>query len=308
MLDIKDLHPIGIGTWTISKETYDKDIKGLLYSFEKGQNSIECNASYLAGESLDVVADFIKQIDREKIFINAVMTYGVKNAGDVHKFLDLYLKKLGTTYVDCITYGATLDFLEKEGFAPSEYLKVVRELQKQGKTRFIGMSNLSPEDYEKYGPFDHFEGCYGLETNVYEDNGLLDKAKSSFVAYQPLRRNRTAKMNYPILIELAKKYDKTQNQIILNWIIKHKGIKILCKCTDIPHIDENLQSLDFDMELEDYTRLDEFRQPFFDNLKVKFRENEEGILIHQVPNQDPLGKEKYIASYGTDKETMKIKE
>ena len=44
MVDIKDIHPIGIGTWTISKSTYDKDIKGLLYSFEKGQNSIECNA------------------------------------------------------------------------------------------------------------------------------------------------------------------------------------------------------------------------------------------------------------------------
>ena len=308
MIDIKDLHPIGIGTWTISKANYDKDINGLLHSFNKGQNSIECNASYLAGESLEVVADFINQIDREKIFINVVMTYGVKNEDDVYKFLDLYLKKLGTTYVDCITYGATLDFLEKEGFAPNEYLKVVKELQRQGKTRFIGMSNLSPEDYEKYGPFDHFEGCYGLETKVYEDNGLLEKAKSSFVAYQPLRRNRTAKMNYPILIELAKKYDKTQNQIILNWIIKHKGIKILCKCTDISHIDENLDSLDFDMLLSDYERLDEFRQPFFDNLKVKYRENEDGVLIHQVPNQDPNGIEKYIASYGTDKETMKIEE
>lgn len=54
MLDIKDLHPIGIGTWTISKANYDKDITGLMYSFEKGQNSIECNASYLADESLDV--------------------------------------------------------------------------------------------------------------------------------------------------------------------------------------------------------------------------------------------------------------
>lgn len=308
MVDIKDLHPIGIGTWTISKATYDKDVKGLLYSFEKGQNMVECNASYLAGESLEVVADFIKKIDREKIFINVVMSYGVKNAYDVYKFLDLYLKKLGTTYVDCITYGATLDFLEKERIEPSEYLKVVRDLQKQGKTRYIGMSNLSPEDYEKYGPFDHFEGCYGLETKVYEDNGLLEKAKSSFVAYQPLRRNRTAKMNYPILIELAKKYGKSQNQIILNWIIKHKGIKVLCKCTNIVHINENLQSLNFDMEQVDYTRLDKFRQPFFDNLKVKFRENEEGILIHQVPNQDPNGVEVYIPSYGTAKETMKIEE
>lgn len=307
MLNINELHPIGIGTWTISNKTKEKDIKGLLYSFKHGQNSIECNASYLSGDSLDVVAEFIKKIDREKIFINAVMTYGVKNAEDVRNFLDLYLKKLGTTYVDCITYGATLDFLEKEGFAPEEYLKVVKDLQKEGKTRYIGMSNLSPEDYEKFGPFDHFEGCYGLETKVYEDNGVLEKAKSSFVAYQPLRRNRTAKMNYPVLLELSKKYNKTQNQIILNWIIKHKDIRVLCKCTDTTHIDENLEALEFEMAEEDYIKLDEFRQPFFDNLKVKYREGEDGILIHQVPNQDPLGIEKYIPSYGTDKETMKIK-
>ena len=307
MVELKNLHPIGIGTWTISKKEYDKELKGLLHSFERGQNFVECNASYLAGETFDVVADFVKQVDREKLFINVVMTYGVKCADDVYKFLELYLEKLGTTYVDCITYGATLDFLEKEGFAPSEYLEVVRDLQKQGKTRFVGMSNLSPEDYEKYGPFDYFEGCFGLETKVYEDLGVLDKAKSCFVAYQPLRRNRTAKMNYPVLVELANKYSKTQNQIILNWIVKHKKIKVLCKCTNIVHIDENLESLDFEMDKEDYVKLDKFRQPFFDNLKVKFRENEAGVLIHQVPNQDPLGEERYVASYGTAKETMNIK-
>ena len=306
MVDLKELHPIGIGTWTISKSNYKKDISGLLYSFNNGQNFIECNASYLAGESLDVVADFIKQVDREKIFINVVMTYGVKCADDVNKALNLYLKKLSTNYVDCITYGATLDFLEKEGFAPCEYLKTVKDLQSRGKTRYIGMSNLSPEDYKKYAPFDYFEGCYGLETKVYEDNGVLGIDKASFVAYQPLRRNRTAKMNYPILLELSKKYKRTQNQIILNWIIKHKGIKVLCKCTDISHIDENLQSLKFDMEKSDYEKLDGFRQPFFDNLKVKYRENEDGILIHQLPNQDPKGVEKYVASYGTEKETIKL--
>ncbi len=307
MVDINNLHPIGIGTWTISNATREKDIKGLIYSFENGQNSIECNASYLAGESLEVVADFIKQIDREKIFINAVMTYGVKSAEDVYKFLDLYLEKLGTNYVDCITYGATLDFLRKEGFEPEEYLKVVKDLQRQGKTRFIGMSNLSPEDYEKYGPFDHFEGVFGLETKIYEDNGVLQKAGKSFVAYQPLRRNRTSKMNYPLLKELAEKYNKTQNQIILNWIIKHKKVKVLCKCTDTVHISENLESLKFDMEQSDYEKLDLFRQPFFDNLKVKYRDDEDGVIIHQVPNQDPLGMEKYVPGYGTKKETMNIK-
>ena len=62
------------------------------------------------------------------------------------------------------------------------------------------------------------------------------------------------------------------------------------------------------MELTDYIKLDEFRQPYFDNLKVKFREQDEGILIHQVPNQDPNGIEKYVPSFGTAKETMKIEE
>ncbi len=113
-------------------------------------------------------------------------------------------------------------------------------------------------------------------------------------------------MNCPILVELAKKYNKTQNQIILNWVVKHKGIRVSCKCTDIVHIDQNLQSLEFEMEGSDYVKFDDFRQPFFDNLKVKYRESGDGVLIHQVPNQDLNGVEKYVASYGTDRETMKI--
>ena len=148
---------------------------------------------------------------------------------------------------------------------------------------------------------------FGLETKVYEDNGVIAKAGSSFVAYQPLRRNRTAKMNYPELVELSNKYNKTQNQIILNWIIKHKNIRVLCKCTDVTHIDENLSSLSFEITKEDYEKLDNFRSPFFDNLKLKYCEEGDGVIIHQVPNQDPLGEEKYTPSYGTSKESIKIK-
>ena len=94
--------------------------------------------------------------------------------------------------------------------------------------------------------------------------------------------------------------------VVPYWIIKHKGIKVLCKCTSVSHIDENLISLDFDMEDADYKRLDSFRVPFFDNMKVKYRESDEGVLIHQVPNQDPKGIEEYVPSFGTNKETMKF--
>lgn len=104
------------------------------------------------------------------------------------------------------------------------------------------------------------------------------------MCYQPLRRNRTAKRNYPLLVELANKYDKTQNQIILNWIINEKKMIALVKSTNINRINENKQALNFKMDIEDYERLNNFRNEEFDNVKVDWDDNG-GISIDQLANQ-----------------------
>ena len=107
----------------------------------------------------------------------------------------------------------------------------------------------------------------------------------TFIAYQALRRNRTAKRNYPLLVELSKKYNKTQNQIILNWIIKEKGMKPIVKCTNIERINENLGVLNFEMEKEDYDKLNNFRSEEFDNIKIDWYYSGEGVTIDQLANQ-----------------------
>ena len=87
---------------------------------------------------------------------------------------------------------------------------------------------------------DFFEGVYNLECKINESIGILDYCKKNnieFVAYQPLRRNRTHLRNYDLLVELSRKYNKSQNQIILNWIIKEKNIKVLIKSTNCNRID-----------------------------------------------------------------------
>ncbi|MCL2229311.1 MAG: aldo/keto reductase [Firmicutes bacterium] len=282
--------PIAIGTWTINNSTRAENIEAILYNISKGGNLIEANATnhYSGGESFDVCVQALKQVDRDKIFITAVLMEA-NNEDDIDKNLEIYLSKLGTDYVDCISWGTTLDNL---GLPIERYLAKMNQLKKQGKTRFVGISNISPEDYKKYGPFDYFEGLYNFECRINEDNGLLSMSEN-FFAYQPLRRNRTAKMNYPILVELSKKYDKTQNQIILNWLLKHKKIKVLLKAANKQHIDENFDSLGFDMSPKDYTAMDNFRSEFFDNLQVVFHtptesEKAQGkIVIHQIPNQEP---------------------
>ena len=106
-----------------------------------------------------------------------------------------------------------------------------------------------------------------------------------FVAYQPLRRNRTHLRNYDLLVELSRKYNKSQNQIILNWIIKEKNIKVLIKSTNCNRIDENIESLNFKMEQSDYKRLNDFKNEEFENIKIDWNNTGDGISIDQLPNQ-----------------------
>lgn len=106
-----------------------------------------------------------------------------------------------------------------------------------------------------------------------------------FVAYQPLRRNRTHLRNYDLLVELSRKYNKSQNQIILNWIIKEKNINVLIKSTNCNRIDENIESLNFKMEKDDYKRLNDFKNEDFEDIKIDWNNTGDGISIDQLPNQ-----------------------
>ena len=123
---------------------------------------------------------------------------------------------------------------------------------------------------------------------INENIGILDYCKKNnieFVAYQPLRRNRTQLKNYDLLVELSQKYNKTQNQIILNWIMKEKKINVLIKSTNCDRIDENIKSLDFEMEENDYKRLNDFKNEKFENIKIDWDNVGDGISIDQLPNQ-----------------------
>ena len=58
----------------------------------------------------------------------------------------------------------------------------------------------------------------------------------------------------------------------------------LVKTTNIHRINENKQALDFEMEKEDYQKLNTFRSEEFDNIKVDWKDNG-GIPIDQLANQ-----------------------
>ena len=63
---------------------------------------------------------------------------------------------------------------------------------------------------------------------------------------------------FRVLDELAKRYEKTQAQIAINWLISKEGVVTISKTTNLKHLKENLGALGWKLEPEDIRRLDQF--------------------------------------------------
>lgn len=287
MIEKSSIFPIGIGTWKIDYENIEKDIKGLRHSYERGQNYLSLYMLYNDGAVVRCLKDYVSEIDRDKVFINVNIEPTIEKIEDIEKQLNEYFEILNIEYVD----NLQLHTPKATKLPLIDTYNEMKRLVNIGKVRYLGISNCNLEQLKEVNEkvkIDFFEGVYNLECKTNEDIGILDYCKENnitFIAYQALRRNRTARRNYPLLLELSEKYNKTQNQIILNWIIKEKGIKPIIKCTNIRRINENLESLEFEMEKLDYEKMNSFRNEDFDKVKIDWNYTGEGITIDQLANQ-----------------------
>lgn len=287
MINKDDIFPIGIGTWKIDYDNINNDIEGLNHSYVKGQNYLSLYMLYNDGAVVKALKNYISELDRGKVFINVNIEPTVEKLEDIEKQLNEYLEILNLKYVD----NLQLHTPKVTKLPLMDTYKEMQRLVNIGKVRYLGISNCNLEQLKEINEkvkIDFFEGVYNLECKTNEDIGVLDYCKQNnitFIAYQALRRNRTAKRNYPVLLELSKKYNKSQNQIILNWIVKEKKIKPIIKCTNIERINENLDALSFEMEREDYQMLNIFRNKEFGNIKIDWYYTGEGVTIDQLANQ-----------------------
>lgn len=297
----KNIFPLAIGTYGLganrseSWEDNNSELKinseemdALIYSYEQGQNFIETSYIYAGGQTMKFIAEFLKKVDRDKLFITVKIENFIEKVSDIEEQLDKYLNILGIDYADSI-----LLHTPKASRIPlKDSYNELKRLVKIGKSKNVSASNLNINQLKmiveelKIDLFS-FEGLYNLECKQNEDVGILDYCKEHnilFINYQPFRRNRTANHNYPLLVELSNKYDKTQNQILLNYYVKEKNIIPITKANKKEHIKLNMEALNFEMEKEDYERLNNFRCGEFDKLSVDWEDNG-GIPIYKFANQ-----------------------
>ena len=157
--------------------------------------------------------------------------------------------------------------------------------------RYTSITNEDLDLFKKYHKyfgdrlFSH-EVCYNFEVRENEKIGIIPYANQNnikTVVYQPLRRNRTAIRNWPLLTELSKKYKFSQNQILLAWIVS-KGLLPLTKSESIEHIDEHLNALKIKLDASDIESLNEFDIPNYITPEIDWKKSGNGIDVSQLSN------------------------
>ena len=75
------------------------------------------------------------------------------------------------------------------------------------------------------------------------------------IAWSPLEEGKLAKPGFPVLDNMAKKYEKTQAQIALNWLVSHKKIVTIPKASTMNHLRENIGALGWKLNKDDFDQL-----------------------------------------------------
>lgn len=298
-----EIHSIAIGTYGLGAERFEiwkenkqngnndahkQHIEAILYSYECGQNFIETSFIYAGGQTMNFLSDFFKQVQRDKIFITVKLENYIEKIEDIEMQLDKYLKIMNLEYADSFLLHTPKS---SKLLLDETYYQMIKMVDK-GKTRFLSASNLNFEQLKYLNnecgfKLFSFEGLYNLECKVNEDVGIIQYCNENdiaFICYQPLRRNRTANRNYKDLVNIANKHDKTQNQVLLNWISKHKKLIPIIKASKKEHIIENLEALNFELDRDDIEKLNAFRSTEFDSIQVDWEDNG-GIPIYKFANQ-----------------------
>lgn len=230
-------------------------LRAVRYALNFGYRHID--TAWLYDNERDVGKAVIESgIDREEVFISTKVWNNDQGYHSTLKACEKSLRRLGLTYVDLYLIHWPVQGKNKDTW------KAMTQLLREGKTRAIGVSNYEIFHLQEIiQNFDVVPSVNQVEFHPFlYQNDLLEFCKNNKIqleAYSPLTRGQ--RLNYPTLVDLAKKYGKTSAQILIRWSLQH-GLVVIPKSKQENRIRENSQVFDFQLEEEDMELLDSLNE------------------------------------------------
>ena len=241
---------IGIGTFLLQPDVAQHSVEVAL---KDGYRMIDTANAYMNEKA---VGRAMKNsgIPRNEIFLSTKLwptVYEDPNA------VEGTLKRLQTDYIDLL-------FIHQPS---GNFLAGYRQLEKaykEGKIKSIGISNFHGHKLERL-----LKECeikpHVIQTEAHPywtQHQLMDQLKPygiKLMAWYPLGHGDRGLINEHIFCNLAKKYNKSNTQIILRWHVQ-KGFIVIPGSSNPDHIKSNFNIFDFtltDEEMQEIASLDD---------------------------------------------------
>lgn len=243
----------GLGVYQINN--LDECEHTVLNALKIGYRLIDTAACY---GNEKAVGNAIKksQIPREDIFISSKVW--IQDAGyqKTKQSFVKTLENLQTDYLDL--YLIHMPFGDYHGS-----WQAMEELYASGKIKAIGVCNFLPDRLvDLILSHNIIPAINQIELHLLCQQQKLLKLMKKYdikpMAWAPFIEGKEKIFENPLLISLAKKYNKTTAQIILKWLRQNNIISIP-KSTNYTHLQENIQLNNFTLtaeELDALTQLD----------------------------------------------------
>lgn len=239
---------IGYGTWQTPPAITERCVAEAL---DAGYRSIDTAQCY--GNEHEVgLACRNSGIAREKLFVTTKL-WGCHGYADAQRSIDTSLRRLNLEYIDLLLIH------EPSGDVHEIYRAMETAFRAQ-KLRAIGVSNFLPDRY-----LDLVNHCRivpavnQVETHVFRQQRTLRALEGQIgtrhESWSPLACGRNHIWENAVLKEIAANHQRSVALIALRFLVQ-QGIIVIPKSTNPAHMRENLRVLEFALEPEEMTAIE----------------------------------------------------
>jgi diketogulonate reductase-like aldo/keto reductase len=261
---------LGLGTWGMGEqpETRQNEIDAIRFGIDVGMRVIDTAEMYGDGAAEELVGQALLE-RRDRVFlVSKMLPQNASRRGTIAA-CERSLKRLQTDRLD-------LYLLHWRGPTPlAETLEAFEELERTGKIRYWGVSNLDVPDMEELYSLPGGVACatdqvlYNLMRRGIEYDLLpwCEQRKMPVMAYSPLEQGRL--LGDAELRRIAAEYTATPAQIALRWVLRHEHVIATPKASTPGHVKQDRIALDIPMTKEDFAALDRVFPPPDDKVPLE---------------------------------------
>ncbi len=258
----ENLPALGQGTWNMGDrpETRPEEIATLRLGLDLGLRLIDTAEMYGEGKSEELIGEAIAGRRDEAFLVSKVYPHNASRK-DAIAACERSLKRLRTDRLD-------LYLLHWRGsIALSETIDGFMALQKAGKIRYYGVSNMDIDDLRELLSLPGGESVatnqllYNLTRRGIEWDlaPWLRERKIPVMAYSPIEQSRL--LSNPKLADFAKRHGMTPAQAALAWLLAKDDIIAIPKTGRRERLKENVGALDHSLTQEQVAELDRLFPP-----------------------------------------------